>query len=265
MREEPAPCRTHCSLRVCLFVTSELSIYFKCKINPSDFCCRGESLSWNTYRSKGVRVCVCVSPQVEPSKPLYGMPPSGSAAAPPPSSTPAYMFSHQYQRECFTRTYTPLSLHFPTTAENIWGCILLKNKTFGTEPFIFISFLFLLLQQTHDYLMWRLLTWMCFDGIFCLPETQFVLCNALIWSGITEVQLTWFLLIIWCQRMMGHLKYTGCKKTNSYNLMKTVNLLYLFYAVFCEASHPQQEWFSPSGSVHLVSMSYDASCWRLDV
>ncbi|XP_075885809.1 protein transport protein Sec31A isoform X10 [Nelusetta ayraudi] len=35
---------------------------------------------------------------VEPSKPLYGMPPSGSAAAPPPSSTPAYMFSHQYQR-----------------------------------------------------------------------------------------------------------------------------------------------------------------------
>ncbi|XP_073333876.1 protein transport protein Sec31A isoform X3 [Pagrus major] len=36
--------------------------------------------------------------QVEPSNPMYGMPPAGSAAAPPPSSTPAYMFSHQYQR-----------------------------------------------------------------------------------------------------------------------------------------------------------------------
>ncbi|TMS07976.1 Protein transport protein Sec31A [Larimichthys crocea] len=36
--------------------------------------------------------------QVEPPNPMYGMLPSGSAAAPPPSSTPAYMFSHQYQR-----------------------------------------------------------------------------------------------------------------------------------------------------------------------
>ncbi|XP_076614235.1 protein transport protein Sec31A isoform X3 [Chaetodon auriga] len=36
--------------------------------------------------------------QVEPSNPMYGMPPAGSAAAPPNSSTPAYMMSHQYQR-----------------------------------------------------------------------------------------------------------------------------------------------------------------------
>ncbi|XP_070706326.1 protein transport protein Sec31A [Pempheris klunzingeri] len=35
--------------------------------------------------------------QVEPSNPMYGMPPSGTAAAPPAASTPAYMFSHQYQ------------------------------------------------------------------------------------------------------------------------------------------------------------------------
>ncbi|XP_071322081.1 protein transport protein Sec31A isoform X8 [Trachinotus anak] len=35
---------------------------------------------------------------VEPSNPMYGMPASGTAAAPPASSTPAYMFSHQYQR-----------------------------------------------------------------------------------------------------------------------------------------------------------------------
>ncbi|XP_076614234.1 protein transport protein Sec31A isoform X2 [Chaetodon auriga] len=34
---------------------------------------------------------------VEPSNPMYGMPPAGSAAAPPNSSTPAYMMSHQYQ------------------------------------------------------------------------------------------------------------------------------------------------------------------------
>ncbi|XP_070845016.1 protein transport protein Sec31A isoform X3 [Chaetodon trifascialis] len=36
--------------------------------------------------------------QVEPSNPMYGMPPAGSATAPPNSSTPAYMMSHQYQR-----------------------------------------------------------------------------------------------------------------------------------------------------------------------
>ncbi|XP_045922480.1 protein transport protein Sec31A isoform X2 [Micropterus dolomieu] len=35
--------------------------------------------------------------QMEPSNPMYGMPPSGTAAAPPPSSTPAYIMSHQYQ------------------------------------------------------------------------------------------------------------------------------------------------------------------------
>ncbi|XP_075885802.1 protein transport protein Sec31A isoform X4 [Nelusetta ayraudi] len=45
--------------------------------------------------------------QVEPSKPLYGMPPSGSAAAPPPSSTPAYMFSHQYQPYPQVSQYPP--------------------------------------------------------------------------------------------------------------------------------------------------------------
>ena len=45
---------------------------------------------------------LCVFLQVEQSNPMYGMPPAGSAAAPQPSSTPAYMFSHQYQRECRT-------------------------------------------------------------------------------------------------------------------------------------------------------------------
>ncbi|XP_041825828.1 protein transport protein Sec31A isoform X2 [Melanotaenia boesemani] len=36
-------------------------------------------------------------PQVEPLSPMYGMPASGTAAPPPASSTPAYMYSHQYQ------------------------------------------------------------------------------------------------------------------------------------------------------------------------
>ncbi|XP_039470649.1 protein transport protein Sec31A isoform X8 [Oreochromis aureus] len=35
---------------------------------------------------------------VEPSNPVYGIPASGTAAAPPVSSLPAYMYSHQYQR-----------------------------------------------------------------------------------------------------------------------------------------------------------------------
>ncbi|XP_074472832.1 protein transport protein Sec31A isoform X2 [Sebastes fasciatus] len=36
---------------------------------------------------------------VDPSNPMYGMPPSCTSAAPPPvSSTPAYMYSQQYQR-----------------------------------------------------------------------------------------------------------------------------------------------------------------------
>ncbi|XP_034048207.1 protein transport protein Sec31A isoform X2 [Thalassophryne amazonica] len=35
--------------------------------------------------------------QVEPSNSMYGMPPCGTAAAPPASSTPMYMYSHQYQ------------------------------------------------------------------------------------------------------------------------------------------------------------------------
>ncbi|XP_031590203.1 protein transport protein Sec31A isoform X5 [Oreochromis aureus] len=34
---------------------------------------------------------------VEPSNPVYGIPASGTAAAPPVSSLPAYMYSHQYQ------------------------------------------------------------------------------------------------------------------------------------------------------------------------
>ncbi|XP_073333875.1 protein transport protein Sec31A isoform X2 [Pagrus major] len=45
--------------------------------------------------------------QVEPSNPMYGMPPAGSAAAPPPSSTPAYMFSHQYQPYPQVSQYPP--------------------------------------------------------------------------------------------------------------------------------------------------------------
>ncbi|XP_039470648.1 protein transport protein Sec31A isoform X7 [Oreochromis aureus] len=36
--------------------------------------------------------------KVEPSNPVYGIPASGTAAAPPVSSLPAYMYSHQYQR-----------------------------------------------------------------------------------------------------------------------------------------------------------------------
>lgn len=32
---------------------------------------------------------------------MYGIPASGTAAAPPVSSPPAYMYSHQYQRKCF--------------------------------------------------------------------------------------------------------------------------------------------------------------------
>ncbi|XP_005459734.1 protein transport protein Sec31A isoform X7 [Oreochromis niloticus] len=36
--------------------------------------------------------------KVEPSNPMYRIPASGTAAAPPVSSLPAYMYSHQYQR-----------------------------------------------------------------------------------------------------------------------------------------------------------------------
>ncbi|XP_019134250.1 protein transport protein Sec31A isoform X1 [Larimichthys crocea] len=45
--------------------------------------------------------------QVEPPNPMYCMLPSGSAAAPPPSSTPAYMFSHQYQPYPQVSQYPP--------------------------------------------------------------------------------------------------------------------------------------------------------------
>ncbi|KAM8743797.1 protein transport protein Sec31A isoform 1-T1 [Acanthopagrus schlegelii] len=45
--------------------------------------------------------------QVEQSNPMYGMPPAGSAAAPQPSSTPAYMFSHQYQPYPQVSQYPP--------------------------------------------------------------------------------------------------------------------------------------------------------------
>ncbi|KAK2818649.1 hypothetical protein Q5P01_024210 [Channa striata] len=45
--------------------------------------------------------------QVEPSNPGYGMPPSGMAAAPPASSTPAYMYSHQYQPFPQVHQYPP--------------------------------------------------------------------------------------------------------------------------------------------------------------
>ncbi|XP_037608776.1 protein transport protein Sec31A isoform X4 [Sebastes umbrosus] len=46
--------------------------------------------------------------QVEPSNPMYGMPPSCTAAAPPPvSSTPAYMYSQQYQPYPQVHQYPP--------------------------------------------------------------------------------------------------------------------------------------------------------------
>ncbi|XP_070845015.1 protein transport protein Sec31A isoform X2 [Chaetodon trifascialis] len=44
---------------------------------------------------------------VEPSNPMYGMPPAGSATAPPNSSTPAYMMSHQYQPYPQVSQYPP--------------------------------------------------------------------------------------------------------------------------------------------------------------
>ncbi|KAG7241216.1 hypothetical protein INR49_025959 [Caranx melampygus] len=45
--------------------------------------------------------------QVEPSNPMYGIPASGTAAAPPPSSTPAFMYSHQYQPYPQVNQYPP--------------------------------------------------------------------------------------------------------------------------------------------------------------
>ncbi|XP_040914867.1 protein transport protein Sec31A isoform X2 [Toxotes jaculatrix] len=45
--------------------------------------------------------------QVEPSNSMYGMPASGAAAAPPASSTPAYMYSHQYQPYPQVNQYPP--------------------------------------------------------------------------------------------------------------------------------------------------------------
>ncbi|XP_051268405.1 protein transport protein Sec31A isoform X1 [Dicentrarchus labrax] len=50
--------------------------------------------------------------QAEPSNPVYGMPPSGSAAAPAPSSTP-YMVSHQYQ------PYPPQVSQYPPGAGGV--------------------------------------------------------------------------------------------------------------------------------------------------
>lgn len=38
-------------------------------------------------------------PQAEPPNPMYGLPASSTPAAPLTSSTPAYMYSHQYQRK----------------------------------------------------------------------------------------------------------------------------------------------------------------------
>ncbi|XP_071401587.1 protein transport protein Sec31A [Centroberyx affinis] len=45
--------------------------------------------------------------QVEPSNPMYGMPASGAPAAPPTSSTPAFMYSHQYQPYPQVNQYPP--------------------------------------------------------------------------------------------------------------------------------------------------------------
>ncbi|XP_017294998.1 protein transport protein Sec31A isoform X2 [Kryptolebias marmoratus] len=44
---------------------------------------------------------------VEPPNPMYGLPASSSAAAPQASSTPAYMFSHQYQPYPQVNQYPP--------------------------------------------------------------------------------------------------------------------------------------------------------------
>ncbi|XP_056258828.1 protein transport protein Sec31A isoform X3 [Seriola aureovittata] len=45
--------------------------------------------------------------QVEASNSMYGMPACGTAAAPPASSTPAYMYSHQYQPYPQVNQYPP--------------------------------------------------------------------------------------------------------------------------------------------------------------
>ncbi|KAK1883706.1 Protein transport protein Sec31A [Dissostichus eleginoides] len=45
--------------------------------------------------------------QVEPSNQMYGMPPPGTDAQPPVSSTPAYMYSHQYQPYPQVNQYHP--------------------------------------------------------------------------------------------------------------------------------------------------------------
>ncbi|KAM6901915.1 protein transport protein Sec31A isoform 1-T1 [Lycodopsis pacificus] len=45
--------------------------------------------------------------QAEPSNPMYGMPPSCTAAAPPASSNPAYMYSQQYQPYHQVSQYPP--------------------------------------------------------------------------------------------------------------------------------------------------------------
>ncbi|KAM4528632.1 protein transport protein Sec31A isoform 2-T2 [Odontesthes bonariensis] len=46
-------------------------------------------------------------PQAEPPNPMFGMPASGAAAAPPASSAPAYMYSHQYQPYPQVSQYPP--------------------------------------------------------------------------------------------------------------------------------------------------------------
>ncbi|KAM3874183.1 protein transport protein Sec31A [Diretmus argenteus] len=45
--------------------------------------------------------------QAEPSNPMYGMPAPGATAAPPTSSNPAYMYSHQYQPYPQVNQYPP--------------------------------------------------------------------------------------------------------------------------------------------------------------
>lgn len=177
---------------------------------------------------------------MEPSKPLYGMPPPGSAAAPPPSSTPAYIFSHQYQRECFTRTCARLPDDFPPACKKYLPLNPPKNKSFGTKPFIFIS-LFLLLWQTRNIFIWRFCTLTCFDRIF-FSEGHPV-CVA--WHHRSATHL-----IFSGQMMSTYITYKEVgsvrdKCLESYESYEgTVNLIYLFYT-FWEASHPQQEWFSP--------------------
>ncbi len=93
------------------------------------FCCRAQrrlsvGVSLSFVLKYGFRFLL-VFLQVEPSNPMYGMPPSGTAAA-PPASNPAYMVSHQYQRKCFTYSTRRVS-------SVLWGLLTLERKLWYGE------------------------------------------------------------------------------------------------------------------------------------